>query len=124
MDVEHQHERRLPDADSDSDGIAHGHTGYPNSNADSHTGYPNSNPDSYANGNAHSDRATDSFAHRDRVCYGNPFGHALRHHGLHVCERGAHHHQRHGASHSLPEQYHGLRSAQCSHQSDSHHYWI
>jgi len=34
MELEHQHERRLPESDPDSDGFANGHPGYPNSNSD------------------------------------------------------------------------------------------
>jgi len=33
MELEHQHERRLPNADPNSDGVANGHTSYPNTNA-------------------------------------------------------------------------------------------
>jgi hypothetical protein len=90
MELEHQHDRRLPDTDSEpnGDGVAIGHAGYPDADSDSNA---HDYTDSYPNGNAHS--YSSSYAFADSDTFGFALGHAMRHHGLHVCERGAHHHQ-------------------------------
>jgi len=83
MEFEHQHERRLPDADSHSNGIAHGDTGY--SNTDSHG---ISDTDSYTNRNAHSYSSTNAFADSDSFALGH-----VRPNDRYVREPGTHHHQ-------------------------------
>ena len=62
MELEHQHDRRLPDTDSEPncDGVANGHTGYPNSNADSShsnadSSHTNTNTNTYPDANTNSD---------------------------------------------------------------------
>jgi hypothetical protein len=62
MELEHQHERRLPNTESEPNGFGFADTGHPNSNTDSHTGYPNSNTDShgYPEPNGHGISDTDS----------------------------------------------------------------
>jgi hypothetical protein len=47
MEFEHQHERRLPDTDTEPNGYGFTDTSYANSDSNGHTSYPNSNTDNH-----------------------------------------------------------------------------
>jgi hypothetical protein len=107
MELEHQHDWRLPDTDSEPNGFGFADADYPNSNTDSHTGYPNTDTNSHA-----SHTNTDPNGHGIPDTYtgdtnpnSDPNGNANTRPDLHgdVRQPGANHDCGHAAGDALPE---------------------
>jgi hypothetical protein len=104
MEFEHQHERRLPNTDPDSDGVANcdsGHTDtYPNSHSESDGDGISNTSHTDPNGHGISDAYTsDTYTNSDANSWPNLHG-DLR-------QLGADHHCGHAAGYSLPIEHHG-----------------